>query len=218
MSDTLSRVLELLQIDPTGIDIKARRMPIEVPNVGRHRLAKLFGELGFTIGCEVGTEQGGYAEEICKANPTARLICVDAWQRYAGYRDHVDQGKLDRFYEATKARLAAYDVTFIRKFSVDAAKDIPDASLDFVYLDAAHDFKHVSEDLCAWVPKVKQFGIVSGHDWTKRNNPRDNVHVVETVTAYVQAYKIYPYFVLGSKPVIDGQERDRPRSFFWIKA
>lgn len=216
---TIDHVLSFFQIDPTGIDTKARRMPIEIPDVGRDDLARLFGSLGFTQGAEIGVETGNYAEVLCKANPTSYLICVDPWTPYKGYRDHVTAAKLEDFYQTTQKRLAPYTVTFLRQFSVDAARDyVPDASLDYVFIDGNHDFRHIAEDLCAWVPKVKPGGIVAGHDFVKRSNPADGVHVVEVVTAYTQAYQIAPWFILGSKEIKAGEVRDRPRSWFWVKA
>lgn len=192
-------------------------MPIEIPDCGREDLARLFGSLGFERGAEIGVETGNYAEVLCKANPEGHLICVDPWTPYKGYRDHVGAEKLDRFFEETQQRLEPYDVTFMREFSVPASKQIDDGSLDFVFLDANHDFKHIAEDLCAWVPKVRAGGVVAGHDFVKRSNPDDGVHVVEVVTAYTHAFQIYPFFVLGSKDIKPGEVRDRPRSWFWVK-
>jgi len=37
--------------------------------------------------------------------------------------------------------------------------------LDFVYLDARHDFDSVTEDLTLWFPKLRWAGILAGHDY-----------------------------------------------------
>ena len=39
--------------------------PTEIPDMGRDDLPGLFGELGYRVGVEVGTEQGVYAEILC---------------------------------------------------------------------------------------------------------------------------------------------------------
>lgn len=49
--------------------------------------------------------------------------------------------------------------------SLRAAKLFEDASLDFVFLDAAHDFTSVTEDLHAWWPKIRVGGTLAGHDY-----------------------------------------------------
>lgn len=214
---TLDRVYQHFNIDPTGIDTRARRMPIEIPNVGRAQLAEMFGAFGFRAGAEIGVEQGQFAEVLCKANPSATLTCVDAWQCYGGYREHVTQSKLDGFFQSTQLRLAPWDVNYLRMFSVDAAKQVKDNSLDFVFIDGNHTIEHVIADLAAWSPKVKAGGIISGHDYCRRKANGYQVHVVEAVTAWTGAYFINPWFLLGSKDIKAGEFRDRPRSFFWVK-
>ncbi len=48
---------------------------------------------------------------------------------------------------------------------MDALEDFEDNSLDFVYIDGDHNFKHISEDIYEWTKKVRSGGIVSGHDY-----------------------------------------------------
>jgi hypothetical protein len=194
-----------------------RSMPIEIPNVNRVDLARLFMLLEFTVGAEIGVERGVYSEILCQQNPGVRLFCVDAWQPYRGYRDHVDAEKLERFYQQTQARLAPYpNARLVRKFSVDAAKDIPDRSLDFVYLDAAHDLCSVVTDLRVWSDKVRVGGIVAGHDYIKVDLP-SLMHVPQALHAWTDAYEIKPWYVFGSQAKIDGQKRDDGRSWLFVK-
>lgn len=211
---TLADAMAFFRVDLSGLE--SRRMPIEIPDVGRRELAQCFAYCGLKVGVELGVEQGDYAEQLCTENLGLRLHCVDAWRPYRGYREHVGIEKLERFYAATQERLKPYDAIFHRAFSVDAAKEFPNGFLDFVYIDANHTLPHVIADLNAWVPKVRTGGIVSGHDYCKRKQAEYQVHVVEAVTAWTQAYQISPYFILGSKEVRDGELRDRPRSWFWV--
>jgi hypothetical protein len=48
--------------------------------------------------------------------------------------------------------------------SLEAAKLYPDNSLDFVLIDASHDYPSVHADILAWLPKVKSGGILAGDD------------------------------------------------------
>lgn len=195
------------------------RQPIELPNMDRDDLARLFKELGYKKGAELGVETGKYSEVLLKANPDLTLYCVDAWQAYRGYREHVTQAKVDGLMATAMERLKPFGdrVKFIRKFTNDAAKDFPAKSLDFVYIDANHTLPFVVQDLCNWERVVRHGGIISGHDYCRRADNGYQVHVVEAVHAYTSAYHVAPWFVVGSKDVVLGEKRDRPRSFFWVK-
>lgn len=190
----------------------------DIPDVNRTDLARYFFERGFSTGVEVGTETGVFAKCLLINNPILELHCVDPWIAYTGYRDHVSQTKMDSLFAEAALRLKNLNVVFHRKFSVDAAEEFEDGSVDFVYIDGNHSLKYVIEDLCAWVPKVRPGGIVCGHDYIRRSGNGYQVHVVEALKAYRDAYKIEsPLYILGSKEAKAGEKRDKPRSWMWVK-
>ena len=179
--------------------------PIEIPNIGRDDLAALFAELGFKVGAEIGVETGRYSETLCKANPNLKLHCVDCWEIYTGYRDHLNQTRLGGLYEEAIERLTPYDCAIHRLFSMEYAAHVCGNSLDFVYIDANHEIPWVLEDIYWWAKKVRPGGIVSGHDyyectWTHR--PRS--HVKYAVDCYTQAFRLKPWFLADT-------------SWFWVK-
>jgi hypothetical protein len=57
------------------------------------------------------------------------------------------------------------NVVIMAEASESAAKNIQDESLDFVFIDAEHDHKSVKSDIECWLPKIKDNGIIAGHDW-----------------------------------------------------
>jgi predicted O-methyltransferase YrrM len=79
----------------------------------------------------------------------------------------VDDNKQESLFQATKQRLAQHaDITeFMRMYTTEAAKLVPDDSLDFIYVDARHDYCGVREDLREWWPKLRMGGILAGHDY-----------------------------------------------------
>lgn len=198
------------------LDLDVRRMPIEIPNVGRDDLAKLFAELGYTIGAEIGVSRGIYSEVLCQANPGLLLYCIDPWKAYSEYWERVSQAKFDRLYGEAVDRLTPYGCRLVRKFSMEALEDFEDRSLDFVYIDANHDFLHVTRDVDGWRRKVRKGGIVSGHDYRGQRRQVGH-HVVEVVNGYTVAYRIRPWFVLGRKGRVEGEVRDRARSWMWVE-
>lgn len=204
-------------LDKFNIKTNSRVIPVEIPNTDREDLAKLFCELGFKVGAEVGVEKGIYSEVLCKNNPEGKLFAVDAWTAYRGYVDHKSQEKLNGFMETAKNRLEKYNCEIIRGFSVDVAKQFEDNSLDYVYLDANHEFRYVVDDLFTWSKKVKAGGIIAGHDYIRSTKFTCAMHVVEAVHAFVSCYRIDPLFVLGAKNKEEGEKRDKQRSWFFVK-
>lgn len=191
----------------------SKTLPIDILNVGREDLPQFFKDMGFKIGAEIGVENGLFSESICKAG--LKLYAVDPWVCYNDLRK--TQAEMDSWYKETKKRLAPYDCTIIRKTSLDAAKDFADESLDFVYIDGAHDFKNVTDDITAWSNKIRKGGVISGHDYIIIKRVRDIIQVKQAVDAYALAYKINPWYVLGRKDKIIGEVRDTQRSWMWIK-
>lgn len=206
-------------------------LPIRIPETDRITLAKLFNELGFTKGVEIGVDCGLYAEVLCRENPNAKIYGVDPWLAYDGYLPGpIDQAAQDRQnddFNTCKQRMAPYNNhEIIRKTSMDALSDFEDNSLDFVYIDGNHFFEYVVNDIVGWSKKVRSGGIVSGHDYnymSDRSNSRNNpVHVIPAVHGFTSAYKISPWFVLGADErkhwrTRPRQIRDRYRSWFWVK-
>src|SRR3990167_2921250 len=185
--------------------------------VGSVALSKLFAELKFNKGVEVGVDRGLFSEILCKDNPNLHLYGVDPWASSA-YETNTyineEQKYFDDCYEETLKRLAPYNCTIIRKTSMDALNDFEDNSLDFVYIDANHDFLNFTMDLHYWMKKVRPGGIISGHDYAYFSYSKFN-HVKRALIAYARCYRMIPVFAVmyANK----GLKRDRYRSWFWVK-
>jgi hypothetical protein len=145
--------------DLLNSDNKPSPVTIKISRVG---LANMFKELQFTRGAEIGVKRGHYSLELCEAIPNLKLLCID---------DYVPTPKfnwdtVETFYVVARKKLAGYDATFIKKSSMQAAKeDVPDHSLDFVYIDADHGFDNIMKDIIVWSNKVRPGGVISGHDY-----------------------------------------------------
>ena len=188
-------------------NIPTHNAPIELP-ITRVEMATLFWELGYTLGVELGVDEGIYSEALCKANPDLHLYGVDAWTAYQGYSDYTRQTTLNTHMDTALARMAPYNYTVIRKFTNDALGDFKDRSLDFVYIDASHEFLHVTEDIAHWSIKVREGGILSGHDYRRTSNAWI-CQVVDVVNGWTNSHKIKPWFVT---------DRVDTQSWFWVVA
>lgn len=197
--------------------LKLQGQPAEIPDCIRTDLPQFFVEMGFKAGVEIGVYKAGYTEYFCKAG--LKIYAVDPWLIYPHYYAVGGQNRQELIYEGAKKTLAPYDCTIIRKTSMDALVDIPDESLDFVYIDGNHDFRYVAEDIYEWSKKVRGGGVVSGHDYffaSEANGRTSGVPYV--VSAYTQAYGIKNWYVLGrAHRKHRGERKDMWRSWMWIK-
>lgn len=122
-------------------------------------------------GVEVGTHKGEFAEHILKTWSGRKLFCVDCWSEVAPdnrlFNEQPTDKAQERYYQEAVARLAPYGnrVEIIRAFSLIAAPRFAEHSLDFVYIDAAHDFNSTMADLLAWWPAIRVGGVMCGDDF-----------------------------------------------------
>lgn len=154
----------------------------------REALGAVYKQAGFTFGAEVGVKRGDYAEAILVQHPDLDYVCVDIWDRVLDQY----QARRRRYLAQAKARLVAYrGVMFVKKTSLEAAAEVSTGVLDFVYIDAAHDFDNVVQDLIQWSAKVKSGGIIALHDYYQHRYGG----VVPAVDAYVRCHRIDPWYV-----------------------
>ena len=91
---------------------------------------------------------------------------MDLWEKYplTGAVSKYTWPEIEASFD-TRAALAK-NVFKHKGDTLELAKTIPDESLDFVYIDADHEYASVLADLTAWTPKVKPYGFIGGHDYT----------------------------------------------------
>jgi hypothetical protein len=154
----------------------------------RNLLGKVFADAGFTRGAEIGVRKGHYSKVLMDANPDLHMLLVDPW---APYHVHYPAARQEQIYEYCMKYLKGYNFTVIRKASMEAVKEVPVVSLDFVYIDADHLFDFVMEDIIHWSRRVRSGGVVACHDF----HYGSNVEVVEAVQAYTRAHHIDPWYV-----------------------
>jgi hypothetical protein len=141
-------------------------------------------------GAEIGVKTGKFSDHLLRHWKGKQLISIDPWlsddpDAYVD-RSNVSQDEFERFYNETKERLASYGSRskIWRLTSVEAAKKVADGSLDFVYIDARHDYESVKEDLAAWVDKVRPGGIFAGHDYVDGMLPQGDFGVKSAVDEF----------------------------------
>jgi hypothetical protein len=137
----------------------------------RAELLEIVDHLNFTTGVEIGVQQGLFAETSLSIWKKAEMYAlVDIWRKQeATYADsaNVEDAQQEENFRATKLRLAKFGnkPVYYRNKSSEAVQYFKDNSLDYIYLDALHDYCGVTEDLNNWWPKLKIGGIMAGHDF-----------------------------------------------------
>jgi len=60
-------------------------------------------------------------------------------------------------------------------------RDIPNESIDLMFVDGDHRYSRVSQDLEEWWPKVRKGGILCGHDCESNQWDEDDIEIEEGV-------------------------------------
>jgi len=149
-------------------------------------LAGLANQYNWTRGAELGVWQGRTFLFVLEACPQLTLIGVDVWTAQPdndGPETWADW-EHDKFEQQVREQAAKFGnrAIIIKDWTTEAANQIEDNSLDFVFVDADHSTEAVRADIEAWSPKVKDTGWIIGHDI---NWPTVRVVVDELLPGYV---------------------------------
>ena len=138
------------------------------------------------VGVWKGRSASFMAVEIHNSGKKIKFDCVDTWE---GSIEHIDESDPTKYDPILQEKDGLYNeylkniepvkhiINSVRTTSVEASKLYDDESLDFVFIDAAHDTESVKEDIQHWLPKVKKGGILAGHDYAWWQGVRDAVHI-----------------------------------------
>ena len=168
----------------------------------RKKLVNYFAERRFKKGAEIGVNYGLFSRRMLNRIPGLELLSIDPWSTSDSKKDT----KIAR--ETAIRKLSKYPkCKILEQTSMRAACDVPENSLDFVYIDGDHSFDAVMCDLIEWTKRVKPGGIVSGHDYLKKYRG-----LRRAVDVYTDFHKYVLYF---TEPQRKGA--DKYISWFYVK-
>lgn len=153
----------------------------------RELVGRWLNEHGLTgDAVEIGSAAGDFATSILSDWNGKRLFMVDPWEKGSSLQDYsaVDFGA---WYEKC-VELARRDprASLMASTSLQAAPGFENWSLDFAYIDAAHDFDNVYQDLELWYPKLKPGALFGGHDFNHPNPECAHNGVMQAVTQWMR--------------------------------
>lgn len=197
--------------------LKLEGYPAEIPDCSRDDLPEFFKRQGCKIGVEIGVFEARFTLMFAQAG--LEIHGVDPWTVYEDY-GHPDYLPVaEKRYQKSLRRLKDFPNAFVyRETSMEALRHFDDESIDFVYIDGNHQFRYIADDIYEWWKKVRKGGFICGHDYAyfKSRSPCGGCQVREIVDAYSKSFH-KNFWVLGRKKVIEGEVRDRYRSWIFIK-
>lgn len=114
------------------------------------------------VGCYIGESTRVWASNFKK------VYALDPWLKGKGYdsSDVVSESmSIEVEYEFDKNLKDFNNVSKIVDFSYNFSKILANQSVDFIYIDACHQYKDVLQDIKLFLPKVKSGGYIGGHDY-----------------------------------------------------
>lgn len=131
------------------------------PNLYR-KMCTIFDNAEFVeVGVCYGQSSVFMGVEIINQKKNIKLNLIDSWD------ENFEKGMYNSFTNTIhpiKQKMGD-KLNIIKDLSTNASKQFEDNSLDFIFIDACHDYECVKEDLHVWYPKLKKEGVIAGHDY-----------------------------------------------------
>jgi predicted O-methyltransferase YrrM len=121
---------------------------------------------------EVGVYRGAYAARMLASAPSLqRYYMIDPWRHLEDWNKPANRSDdtFETFFAETLAKTEQYSAkrVVLRGRTVDVVDEIPDASLDFAYIDGDHTLRGIAIDLARIYPKVRDGGFIGGDDFCR---------------------------------------------------
>ena len=139
----------------------------------RAHFADLFREGGFRSGMEVGLADGRFSEHFLRLCNDIPIIWhmvepfpnVELMERFTIREDGTANFNSGAWFISGIGKRAY--LIFHKELSTEARllHGIGEESLDFIYLDGAHDYENVKLELPLYFKKVRPGGVLAGHDY-----------------------------------------------------
>jgi hypothetical protein len=129
-----------------------------------------------SIGAEVGIFRGEFSRILLETTKPQLFYMIDPWEGNIMSGDkngqNIEYIEGDKYYveHIIPEFMFQPQIKILRNYS-DVLALFPDNYLDWIYLDGAHDYEYIRQDLENSLYKVKQGGLIMGHDYTNAMFP-----------------------------------------------
>ena len=116
------------------------------------------------ICAELGVANGDFSNDILSTNHPQKLHLVDIWGSHR-YNESLHENVRQKF----ETEIAKGQVEIHRKLSSEAVQDFEDNYFDWIYIDTSHFYEGTKYELELYSKKVKDGGVIAGHDYMMGN-------------------------------------------------
>ncbi|MEQ6122342.1 class I SAM-dependent methyltransferase [Reichenbachiella sp. MALMAid0571] len=163
------------------IDFKKDHLQNAKLLINRSELLEMLPKNG--VVAEIGVDEGGYSSQILELNNPKKLHLVDSWssEQYRHKREKVEKKFIP---EINQGR-----VEINLGLSTEVCSNFPDKYFDWVYIDTGHGYKLTKEELICYSTKMKDGGVIVGHDFITWEYLGFNRYgVIEAVSEFCNEY------------------------------
>lgn len=164
-----NKVIQSLQQGRKKREEELPKIPLQDKHVrnckillNRRKLLKMMNPN--SIVAEIGVDEGAFSQAIYDITHPQSLHLIDLW----GTNRYHD-GKYERVRSIFSSEMENGKVNIHRKLSTEAACDFEDRFFDWIYIDTDHSYETTRDELRLFAPKIKEDGIIMGHDYVKGN-------------------------------------------------
>lgn len=125
------------------------------------------GDVFVEVGVFLGKSAIYMAQQIKESGKKINFYCVDLWNRDVSGISVKEAGGsfFSRFIKnSSDCGVCEYIMPTVASSAL-AARCIRE-QVDFVFIDAEHDYNSVRWDISDWLPKLNDGGVMAGHDYT----------------------------------------------------
>ena len=142
-----------------------------------------YGSIFVESGCYLGNTTKHLVQKLLDSDKRFTFYAIDNWKL-----DNVTEKHDDNFdfFKKNVGKLIEH-VNIISMDSLEAIKEFEDNSVYYCFLDDCHVYEHVTKQIGLWLPKMKDFSILSGDDYYSK-------HVSQAVHDYFEHKDIHPLF------------------------
>jgi predicted O-methyltransferase YrrM len=140
-------------------------------NTRRHFLQYLIEKNSYTTMIEIGIRRGGTTFHLLDTIPNLTIFGIDT--------------DISQFYTKEVKKKYGERLIPIQGFSELVADQIPNNSVDIIFIDGNHSYEYVVKDIVKYSPKLRPNGLLTGHDI-------DYPGVNRAVTELVKNYHVGP--------------------------